>query len=110
MSDDLVKLEDLEPSLRDEVTKGSFRSGRPTWAVVDGDALDVPATLAKLEARIDGLKTRMEKMNERYREEMRYGDYNDPGFPERNLAASVQYLERIATDLADPEKARPKKA
>lgn len=109
MSDDLVKLEELEPSLRDEVTKGSFRSGRPTWAVIDGESLNLPATLGNLEVRIDGLKDRMERMNERYREEMRYGDYNDPGFHERNLMASVRYLERIALDLADPEKARVKK-
>lgn len=95
-----VPLDDLEPSLRDEVTKGSARSGRPTWAVIEDGNLNLVETLANLHTRIDELKTRMEKMNERYREEMRYGDYNDPGFPERNLMESVRYLERIATDLA----------
>jgi hypothetical protein len=96
----LVPLEDLEPSIRAEVVHGSFRSGKPTWAVVQDSRLDLDGTLARLTDRIEKLKLRMERMNLRYREEMRYGDYNDPGFPERNLMESVRYLEGIAAGLA----------
>lgn len=97
----LVPLADLEPSIRGEIEGADPLTGasRARWAVLDGDRLDLDASIAKLEGRIADLAARMEKMNRRYREEMRYGDYNDPGFHERRLHEALLYLERILADL-----------
>jgi len=95
-----VALSDLEPSLRGEVEHGSRVGGRPTWAVVSDGRLDVDESLAALGRRIDDLKARAEKMNRRWREEMRYSGFSDPGFPDRDLLATAEYLERFAVALA----------
>ena len=96
---DLVPLDDLEPSLRSEVKSGSPVGGRPDWAVVSDGKLDRPASVARLRDRIAGLRRRAEIVNRRLREEMRYGDVNDPGFAERDILRTADYLERFAEAL-----------
>jgi len=99
MSERMVSLDDLEPSLKFEIENGSDVGGQPTWAVFEGGKLDVDETVARLTRRVDGLKVRAEKMNARWREEMRYSGFNDPGFPDRDLLQTAGYLERFADAL-----------
>jgi hypothetical protein len=99
MGERLVSLDDLEPSLRFEVENGSEVGGKPTWAVFEDGKLDVNESVARLTKRVDGLKERAEIMNARWREEMRYSGFNDPGFPDRDLLLTAEYLTRFADML-----------
>lgn len=97
-SSTIVKLEDLEPSIRNEVEQAAKARGRSQWAVVEGDGLKVAETIERLGARIDDLEDRAEKMNEMLRETMR-SSACDHGRPDEVLMTAASLLARIREQL-----------
>ena len=95
-----VSLEDLDPRLRGEVEEASSKFGLSKWSVVADGKLELDESLERLERRIESLKDRAEKMNERYRAEMRVGDNSDPGFHESGLLFVARHLESLHDDLS----------
>ena len=95
-----VTLDDLDPRLRGEVEEANGKFGLSKWPVISDGKLDVAASLTGLGKRIESLKGRAEKVNERYREEMRVGDGSDPGFHESGLLFVARHLEDVYDDLS----------
>lgn len=94
----IIKLEDLEPSLRFDVEKAAKARGGSQWAVIDDGSLDLAETLGRLDARIDDIEERAERMNETIREEMR-SSASDHGRPDEKLLTAASLLARIKGEL-----------